>query len=62
MEGIEVNMNDPYERDIVWRFTQMWAKMPRHHQTDQGWADLVFFCRSEIDQHRAKIAASHPKG
>jgi hypothetical protein len=56
MEGIEVNPDDAYERDIVWRFTQMWAKMPRHLRTDQRWADLVLFCRLEIQQHRAKIA------
>lgn len=62
MEGIEINLDDAYERDIAWRYTQMWQKLPRHHRTDQAWADLVLFCRSEIERHRAKIAASHPKG
>jgi hypothetical protein len=62
VDGIEVNPDDPYERDIVWRFTQMWQKMPRHHRTDQAWFDLVLFCRSEIDQHRAKVAMGHHKG
>jgi hypothetical protein len=55
--GIEVNLEDPIERDIIWRFTEIWRRMPRHRQTDQGWADLVMFCRDDIDRHRAELKA-----
>lgn len=61
MDGIEVNLEDPIERDIIWRFTEIWRRLPRHHQTDQGWKDLVFFCRSEIARHRAEIPSHRPQ-
>jgi hypothetical protein len=55
MDGIEVNMDDPIERDIIWRFTEIWRRTPGHRRTDQGWANLVFFCRSELERHRAEL-------
>jgi hypothetical protein len=55
--GIEVNLEDPIERDILWRYTEIWRRMPRYRRTDQGWADLVMFCRDEIDRHRAELKA-----
>jgi hypothetical protein len=57
LEGLTVNMVDPIERDIVWRYTEIWRRMPRHRQTDQGWADLVMFCRDEIVRHRREERA-----
>jgi hypothetical protein len=56
-EGIEVNLQDPIERDVVWRYTEIWRRMPQHRQTDQGWKDLVMFCRDEINRHRAELKA-----
>jgi hypothetical protein len=50
--GIEVNLEDPMERDIIWRYTEIWRRVPRHRRTDQGWADLVYFCRDELERHR----------
>lgn len=61
MDGIEVNPDDAYERDVVWRYTQTWQKMPRHRRTDQGWADLVLCARSELEHHRARMVVGHPK-
>jgi hypothetical protein len=56
MDGIEVNMDDPIERDIIWRYTQIWAKMPRHRRTDQGWCDLVLCARMELARHRGEVS------
>jgi hypothetical protein len=55
MDGIEVNMEDPVERDIIWRYTQVWQGMPRRRQTDQGWCDLVLSARMELARHRGEV-------
>jgi hypothetical protein len=56
-ESIGAYLDDPIERDIVVRYTQMWQKMPRHRRTDQGWNDLLTVVRSEIERHRAELKA-----
>jgi hypothetical protein len=56
-EGIEVNLEDPIERDIIWRYTEIWARMRRDRPTDQGWKDLLLIVRSEIERHRAELKA-----